>query len=129
MTRRRISSRSVYEDHAGYSRAGVDGEWIFVSGTTGFDYQANAIADDVVTQTHQAVRNIEAALAKASATLGDVVRSRIICPSRADFEAAAPVIGRYFGAVRPANTSFIADLVDPRMRIEIEVTARRAEPS
>ena len=129
MTRRRISSGSVYEELVGYSRAVVDGEWIFVSGTTGFDYQANAIADDVVAQTHQAVRNIEAALAEASATLDDVVRSRVICQSRADFEAAAPLIGQYFGAARPANTTFIADLVDPRMRIEIEVTARRKEPS
>ena len=129
MTRRRISSGSVYEELVGYSRAVVDGEWIFVSGTTGFDYQANAIADDVVAQTHQAVRNIEAALAEASATLDDVVRSRVICQSRADFEAAAPLIGQYFGSARPANTTFIADLVDPRMRIEIEVTARRKEPS
>lgn len=129
MTRRRISSGSVYEDLVGYSRAVVDGEWIFVSGTTGLDYQANTIADDVVAQTHQAVRNIEAALAEAGATLEDVVRGRIICQSRADFAAAAPVIGQYLGAARPANTTFIADLVDPRMRIEIEVTARRTEAS
>ena len=129
MTRRRISSGSVYEERVGYSRAVVDGEWIFVSGTTGFDYRTNAIAEDVVAQTHQAVRNIEAALAEADATLDDVVRSRIICQSRADFEAAAPVIGRYFGAARPANTTFVAELVDPRMRIEIEVTAHRSKGS
>ena len=127
MTRRRISSGSQFEERVGYSRAVVDGEWIFVSGTTGFDYAAETIAEDVVAQTHQAVRNIEAALAEAGATLNDVVRSRIICQTRADFEAAAPVIGGYFGAARPANTSFIAELVDPRMRIEIEVTARREE--
>ena len=127
MSRRHISSGSAFEDLVGYSRAVVDGEWIFVSGTTGFDYRANTIADDVVAQTHQAVRNIAAALTDAGASLDDVVRSRIICQSRADFEAAAPVIGQYFGAARPANTTFIADLVDPRMRIEIEVTARRAE--
>jgi enamine deaminase RidA (YjgF/YER057c/UK114 family) len=129
VTRRRISSGSVYEERVGYSRAVVDGEWIFVSGTTGFDYRTNAIAEDVVAQTHQAVRNIEAALAEADATLDDVVRSRIICQSRADFEAAAPVIGRYFGAARPANTTFVAELVDPRMRIEIEVTAHRSKGS
>ena len=127
MTRRRISSGSEFEERVGYSRAVVDGEWIFVSGTTGFDYRAGTIAEDVVAQTHQAVRNIKAALAEADATLDDVVRSRIICQSRADFEAAAPVIGRYFGTARPANTTFVADLVDPRMRIEIKVTARRKE--
>ena len=126
MSRRHISSGSVFEARVGYSRAVVDGEWIFVSGTTGFDYQADEIVADVVGQTHQAVRNIEAALAEAGATLDDVVRSRIICPSRADFEAAAPLIGQYFGAARPANTTFIAELIDPRMRIEIEVTARRS---
>ena len=128
MSRRRISSGSRFEERVGYSRAVVDGEWIFVSGTTGFDYAAETIAEDVVARTHQAVRNIEAALREAGATLNDVVRSRIICQSRADFEAAAPLIGRYFGAARPANTTFIAELVDPRMRIEIEVTARREEP-
>jgi enamine deaminase RidA (YjgF/YER057c/UK114 family) len=127
MTRRRISSGSEFEELAGYSRAVVDGEWIFVSGTTGFDYQAHTIAEDVTAQTHQAMRNIEAALTEADATLDDVVRSRIICRSRADFEAVAALIGKYFGGAPPANTTFVAELIDPRMRIEIEVTARRSE--
>ncbi len=127
MTRRRISSGSEFEELAGYSRAVVDGEWIFVSGTTGFDYRGHTIAEDVTAQTYQAMRNIEAALTEADATLDDVVRSRIICRSRADFETVAPLIGKYFGGARPANTTFVAELIDPRMRIEIEVTARRSE--
>ena len=127
MSRRRISSGSEFEALAGYNRAVVDGEWIFVSGTTGFDYRNHTIAEDVVAQTHRAVRNIEAALAEAGATLDDVVRSRIICASRADFETVAPLIGQCFATARPANTTFVADLVDPRMRIEIEVTAQRPE--
>ncbi len=123
--RRRISSGSSFEDLAGYSRAVVDGEWVFVSGCTGFDYATGAIADDIVEQTHQTFRNVEAALAEAGAGLGDVVRVRIFVAGRDDFARAAPVIGSYFGDVRPANTTVVAALIDERMKIEIEVTARK----
>jgi enamine deaminase RidA (YjgF/YER057c/UK114 family) len=125
MTRRLVSSGSSFEAEIGYSRAVVDGDWVFVSGTTGFDYATMTISDDVVAQCRQALRNIAAALAEAGATMGDVVRVRYILPRRADFEPCWPVLKEYLGAVRPAATMIEAGLSDPRMKIEIEVTARR----
>ena len=104
----------------------VDGDWVFVSGTTGFDYKTMTIPDGVVAQTEQCLRNIEAALGDAGATLRDVVRVTYIVPNGAiDFRETWPVLRRYFGEVRPAATMISAGLADPRMRIEIEVTARR----
>ena len=123
--RRLITSGSTFEAEIGYSRAVVDGEWVFVSGTTGFDYAKMTIADDIVEQTEQCLRNIEAALAQAGAKLTDVVRVIYIVPNGADFPKSWPTLRRYFGGVRPAATMISAGLADPRMRIEIEVTARR----
>jgi enamine deaminase RidA (YjgF/YER057c/UK114 family) len=128
MDRRLISSGSPFEKTAGYSRAVVDGDWIFLAGTTGFDYAAMTIASDVVEQTHQCFRNIESALAQAGASLADVVRSRYYFVHQDDFARVAPLLGQYFGDIRPASTAIICGLVDPRMKIEIEVTARRREP-
>jgi enamine deaminase RidA (YjgF/YER057c/UK114 family) len=108
-----------------YSRAVVDGEWIFVSGTTGFDYTTMTIPDGIVEQADQCFRNIAAALGQAGATLDDVVRVHYILPNAGDFPACWPVLRQYFGEVRPAATMISAGLADPRMRIEIEVTARR----
>ncbi|HYX66228.1 MAG TPA: RidA family protein [Burkholderiales bacterium] len=125
MTRRCIASGSTFERDIGYSRAVVDGDWIFVSGTTGFDYATMSIADDVVIQAEQCFRNIDAALKQAGAGLGDVVRVRYIVPDAADFEPCWPVLRKYLGEVRPAATMISAGLADPRIRIEIEVTARR----
>jgi enamine deaminase RidA (YjgF/YER057c/UK114 family) len=125
MSRRLIGSGSTFERDIGYSRAVVDGDWIFVSGTTGFDYTAMTIADDVVAQTEQCLRNIEAALAQAGATMADVVRVRYIVPRAEDFPACWPTLRKYLGDVRPAATMISAGLADARMRIEIEVTARR----
>jgi len=125
MPRQLISSGSAFEKVAGYSRAVVDGDWIFVSGTTGFDYAKMSISDDVVEQTHQTFRNIEAALKQAGSSLKDVVRARYIIVNPADWEKVAPVFGQYFGEVRPASTAIICGLVDPKMKIEIEVTAKR----
>jgi enamine deaminase RidA (YjgF/YER057c/UK114 family) len=124
-SRCRISSGSTFEAEIGYSRAVVDGDWIFVSGTTGFDYATMTIAVDVVAQCEQIIRNIEAALAEAGSSLADVVRVRYILPNRDDFEPCWPVLRRAFGEIRPAATMIVAGLADPRMRIEIEVTARR----
>lgn len=126
MTRRLISSGSAFEKTAGYSRAVVDGDWVFVSGTTGFDYDKMSISEDVVEQAHQTFRNISAALEKAGASLKDVVRARYILVDAADWTTVAPVFGEYFGEIRPANTTIVCGLVDPRMKIEIEVTAKRA---
>jgi enamine deaminase RidA (YjgF/YER057c/UK114 family) len=125
MTRRLISSGSTFEHDIGYSRAVVDGEWVFVSGTTGFDYAAMTISDDVVEQADQCLRNIEAALREAGASLADVVRVTYVLPDGRDFPACWPVLRKYFGEVRPAAMMISAGLADPRMKIEIEVTARK----
>jgi enamine deaminase RidA (YjgF/YER057c/UK114 family) len=125
MTRRLISSASTFEDEIGYSRAVVDGEWVFVSGTTGFDYATMSIATGLVDQTEQCFKNIEAALHQAGSTLADVVRVRYILPDAAAFPECWPVLRKYFGEIRPAATMISAGLADPRMRIEIEVTARK----
>ena len=124
--RRLISSNSSYEAQIGYSRAVVDGDFIFVSGTTGFDYASMRISDDVAEQCRQAMHNIASALKQAGASMADVVRVRYILPRRADFEACWPVLKEYLGEVRPAATMLEAGLFDPRMKIEIEVTARRS---
>jgi enamine deaminase RidA (YjgF/YER057c/UK114 family) len=123
--RQLISSGSPFEAEAGYSRAMVDGEWIFVAGTTGFDYQQMTIADDPAEQARQAFRNIEKALVEAGGGLSDVVRVRYYVPNPADWPAIVPVLGEIFGTIRPAATALFCGLVDPRMKIEIEVTARR----
>lgn len=125
MPRKLISSGSSFEKSIGYSRAVVDGEWVFVSGTTGFDYAAGTISEDPVEQTRQTFRNISAALAEAGATLADVVRVQYILPDAADWPLVIPALGEAFGDIRPAATAIIAGLVDPRMKIEIVVTAKR----
>ena len=126
MARRLISTGSRFEREVAYSRVVVDGEWAFVSGTTGFNYATMTISDDVAEQTRQTLENISAALQEAGFSLADVVRTVYILPRAEDFPACWPILREYFGEIRPANTTLIAGLVDPRMRIEIEVTARRA---
>jgi enamine deaminase RidA (YjgF/YER057c/UK114 family) len=125
MSRRLISSGSTFEAEIGYSRAVVDGEWIFVSGTTGFDYKTMTLAEGVVAQAEQCLRNIEAALAQADAMFAHVVRVTYILPDPDDFPACWPILRQYFGEARPAATMISARLLDPRMKIEIEVTARK----
>jgi enamine deaminase RidA (YjgF/YER057c/UK114 family) len=124
--RQLISSGSRFERDVGFSRAVVDGEWVFVSGTTGFDYAAMTISDNVVEQAEQCLRNITRALAEAGSRIEDVVRVRYILPRVEDFEPCWAVLRKYFGSVRPAATMWVAGLIDPRMKIEIEVTARKA---
>ena len=124
--RRLVSSGSSFETDIGYSRAVVDGEWVFVSGTTGFDYDAMIISSDVREQAEQTMRNVGRALTEAGCSFADVVRVRYILPDAADFEPCWPILRRYFGEVRPAATMIAAGLSDGRMKIEIEVTARRA---
>lgn len=126
VSRRLIGSGSRFEADMGYSRALVDGEWVFVSGTTGFDYARMSIDEDVVAQAEQCFRNIEAALAQAGASMRDVVRVTYVLPRREDFEPCWPVLRRWLGEVRPAAMMIVAGLADPRMKIEIEVTARKA---
>jgi enamine deaminase RidA (YjgF/YER057c/UK114 family) len=123
MTRLRISSGSTFEEKIGYSRAVVHDNWVFVSGTTGFDYSNMTIADDILTQTDQCLKNIVAALAQAGARLADVVRVNYVVPDASEFESCWPVLRQYFGDIRPAAMMISAGLADPRMKIEIEVTA------
>jgi enamine deaminase RidA (YjgF/YER057c/UK114 family) len=125
MPRRLISSGSVFEDQIGYSRAVVDGDWVFVSGTTGYDYTTMTIAPGVVDQAEQCFANIAAALAQADATLDDVVRVLFIVPRREDWEPCWPVVKKHLGRARPTSTLIHAGLQTDAMRIEIEVTARR----
>ena len=125
MTRQLISQGSEFEREIGYSRAVVDGDMIYVSGTTGFDYETMSIAEDVAEQTAQCLRNIEWALEQAEASMADILRVHYILPVAEDFPACWPVLRAWFGTIRPAATMFSAQLADPRMKIEIEVTARR----
>jgi enamine deaminase RidA (YjgF/YER057c/UK114 family) len=122
--RKLISSGSRFEADIGYSRAVVDGEWLFVSGTSGFDYTTMTISPDITEQTEQTLRNIGAALTEAGAGFADVVRVTYLLPNTADFAACWPILRRYFGEVRPAATMMSVGLADARMKIEIEVTAR-----
>ena len=123
MARKLISSGSTFEAQIGYSRAVVQGDWVFVSGTTGFDYSKMAISENVVEQAEQCLKNIESALKEAGSGLKDVVRVNYILKNAAEFESCWPVLRKYFGEVRPAATMIEANLAQPRIKIEIEVTA------
>ena len=123
MKRQLISSGSTFEAQIGYSRAVVAGNWVFVSGTTGFDYATMTISDDVVVQAEQCLKNISSALEQTGSSLQDVVRVTYVLPQTADFEPCWPILRKYFGEVRPAAMMISAGLADPRMKIEIEVTA------
>lgn len=128
MTRTLISSGSSFEEEIGYSRAVVEGDWTFVSGTTGFDYATMTLADGIEAQAEQALKNIESALLKAGSHLKDVVRVTYVVPEAKEFRKCWPVLRKYFGVIRPAAMMISASLMDPRMRIEIEVTALRDQP-
>jgi enamine deaminase RidA (YjgF/YER057c/UK114 family) len=124
--RRLISSGSTFEAEIGYSRAVVVDDWVFISGTTGFDYTTMTISDDIAVQTEQCLKNIEAALREAGASLADIVRVTYVLPEAAEFQKCWPVLRRYFGEVRPAATMIAAELADTRIKIEIEATAIRS---
>ena len=126
MTRKLISSGSTFERDIGYSRAVAVGDWVFVSGTTGFDYSKMAISDEIAEQAEQCLKNIEAALRQGGASLADVVRVVYVLPDASQFEKCWPVLRKYFGDVRPAAMMISASLADPRMKIEIEATALKA---
>jgi enamine deaminase RidA (YjgF/YER057c/UK114 family) len=129
MQRQLISSGSPFEAEIGYSRAVAQGDWIFVSGTTGFDYTTMGIADDIENQTEQCLKNIESALAQAGASLKDIVRINYVVPNAQEFPACWPVLRKYLGEVRPAAMMISAALLDPRMKIEIEATAMKCQPA
>ena len=123
MKRRLISSGSTFEEQIGYSRAVVAGNMIFVSGTTGYNYDTMKISSDVVLQAEQCLKNIENALKEAGSSLADVVKVTYILPNTDDFQACWPVLKKYFGSIKPAATMISAGLADNQMKIEIEVTA------
>lgn len=129
MTRKLISSGSKFETEMAYSRAVVDGDWIFVSGTTGFNYTTMEISGDVAAQAEQTFLNIKAAMEKAGFGLEHVVRVHYILPKAEEFQACWPVLRKFFGDIRPAATMFVAALADPRMKIEIEVTGKKSGPA
>ncbi len=122
---KRISSGSTFESDIGYSRAVIDKDYVFVSGTTGYHYENMSISDDVVDQAEQCFRNIEKVLIEAGCSLKDIVRVRYIFPNRDDFKTCWPTFKKYLGEVKPAATMFVAGLADESMKLEIEVTARR----
>ena len=124
MAKKHISSGSEFESRIGYSRAVVDGDYVFVSGTTGYDYDSMTISDDPVKQCEQCLKNIERALLEAGSSFTDVVRVHYIYPDRRDFEPCWPLLKKYLGAASPAATMFVAELVDEKIKVEIEVTAR-----
>lgn len=126
--RAHVGSGSTFEAEIGYSRAVAQGDWVFVSGTTGFDYATMTISESLAEQTERCLQNIEAALAQAGASLRDVVRVTYILPNGADFPKCWPVLRKYFGDIRPAATMISAGLADPRMQIEVEVTALKQRP-
>ena len=125
MSRQLISSGSQFEHDIGYSRAVVDGEWVFVSGTTGFDYSSMTISESLLDQTEQCLKNIQSALGQAGAEFADIVRVIYVLPNGARFPECWPILRKYLGAVRPAAMMISAGLSDPRMQIEIQVTARK----
>jgi enamine deaminase RidA (YjgF/YER057c/UK114 family) len=118
-----ISTGSTFEKEVAYSRAVIKDNWVFVSGTTGFDYDTMTISDSIVEQTDQCLKNIENVLVEAEASLSDIVRVTYILPDSTDFEKCWPILRKYFGDIRPAATMLSAGLADERMKIEIEVTA------
>jgi enamine deaminase RidA (YjgF/YER057c/UK114 family) len=123
MARRLISSGSVYEDMAGYSRAVVDGDWVFVSGTVGSDFQTRIFPESVSEQAEQSIKNIAWALNEAGASLSDIVRVRVYVTDRAYVGPVSAVLGKHFGAIRPTNTTIICQLPGEEMKVELEVTA------
>ncbi len=127
MTRKLISTGSPFEKVAGYSRAVVDGDWCWVSGTTGYDYTTMTMPDDVADQARNVMKTIEAALSEAGFALSDIVRSNYIVTDAAYAQPVFDVVGSHFRDIRPAATMIVAGLIRPEMKVEIEVTAKRRQ--
>ena len=126
MKRKLISTGSTFEEKIGYSRAVVQGDWVFVSGTTGYNYNNMTISQDIAEQTEQCLLNIKNTLEKANASLSDIVRVTYILPEASDFETCWPILRKYLGDIKPAATMFSAKLADNKMKIEIQVTALKS---
>ena len=127
MTRKTIYSGTKFEDLAGYSRAILDGRWIFVSGTSGHNAKTGAISDDVQEQTQESLRTIEAALKEAGSGFEDIVRMRVFVAERDYVMPVSAVLKENFDKIRPTNTTVVSVLADESMKVELEVTALRPE--
>lgn len=125
MKKKLISTGSPMEKQAGYSRAVAQGDWVFVSGTTGFNYENMVMPESLAEQIHNCFKTIIDTLEKADASLSDVVRVNYVITDRAYVDEAFTILGQYFGDIRPAAMMVIADLVSPDMKVEIEVTASK----
>ena len=121
---RHISTGSPFESQIGYSRAVVADGWVFVAGTTGYDYDSMTMPDSITEQAENALATIGKALVEAGSSLDDVVRVTYIVPDPAMWPECWPITSRVFAKARPAATMFSAQLQNPEMKIEIEVTAR-----
>lgn len=121
---KRISSGSPFEARIGYSRAVVDAEMVYVSGTTGYDYARMTMPEAVADQTRNALATIEKALLEAGSSLKDVLRVRYYITDMNDYDAIVDVLGEAFAEIRPAATMIVCGLTTPEMKVEIEVTAR-----
>ncbi|HIG23316.1 MAG TPA: RidA family protein [Henriciella marina] len=125
--RRLISTGSPFEKTLGYSRAVVQGDWCFVAGVTGYDYASMTLPEDAAAQAEACFATIGRVLDEAGFAMSDIVRIQYTLTDRALVDEVAPVLGRHMGEIRPAATMVIADLISPEMKIEIEVTALRAQ--
>ena len=124
MNRRLISSGSEFEEQIGYSRAVVDGDYVFVSGTTGYNYDNMSISENVIEQADQCFKNIDLVLKEAGSCLENIVRINYIFPNKNDCKPCWPIFKKYLGKVKPAATMIVAGLLDDDMKLEIQVTAR-----
>ena len=127
MKRRLISTGSEFEKTAGYSRAVVQGDWCFVSGTTGYDYDSMTLPNDLLTQTRNCLANIANVLSDAGFAMSDVVRARYFVTSVDYADQVMRELGEAFGDIRPAATMVVCKLIQPEMKIEIEVTALKSD--
>jgi enamine deaminase RidA (YjgF/YER057c/UK114 family) len=127
VTRKKYSLDSDFEKLLNYSRVVDDGEWVFISGCSGFDYTDMTIAESMTEQTQQVFSNIDWCLSQANVDKNDVVRIRVIIADKGGYMDAAKVIGEWCEACKPSNTTWFAELPDPRIKVEIEVTARRSQ--
>lgn len=118
-----INSGSKFEEMAGYSRAVIDGRWVFVSGTAGYNFEDGSISDDSAEQTRQSLRTIAHALEQAGSSLADIVRVRVFIKKREDVMAVSKVLGETFSDPRPTNTTIICGFAMEEMLVELEVTA------
>lgn len=125
MSRKLITTGSPFEAKAGYSRAVLDGDLCFVSGTTGYNYATMELPEDVTAQTRNIINTISWALGEAGMELADVVKVQVVVTDREYVADVMDVLGEVFADIRPANYLFIADLVQPAMKVEIDATAKR----